>query len=221
MKFNISLAGWILSLATFISGSVLYPLYLHLSFDGFSVQQTSMVRSVSQDPAQPIVHFSTLLKVANARKYAVLIEELKAPDKIKVPGFCFVPYYTEFKFFTPNETIALPPSGPIIEVLPGRGAVLLSDLQRESAGTTGPTPTAAPVLPDLPPLLVKSGEEKLLGVTIYFSFTSSEPGKVNEAHQALYNHIMSEGLPIRLGINGEYRRFKLQILPTRTTPPRP
>jgi hypothetical protein len=50
MKINISLAGWVLSLATFISGAVVEPLYQRFSFDGFSVQQTSNVRSVTQDP---------------------------------------------------------------------------------------------------------------------------------------------------------------------------
>jgi hypothetical protein len=148
-----------------------------------------------------------LLKVANVRKDAIIIEGLEAPKKITVPGFSFEPFYTEFKFFCPGDPIALPPSNPIIVVLPGRGA------------TTGISQTVAPVFEDFPPLIVKSGDDKLLGVTIYFSFKQSEAGKENEAYQALYNHIVREGLPIGLSINGEYRRFKLQILPTSTNPP--
>src|ERR1035438_5505203 len=108
MNFNIPLAGWLLSLATFICGTVVIPLYQRLSFDGFSVQQLSSVRSVSGDPSQHIVHFSTLLKVANVSKEAIIIEGLKAP-KVAVPGFSFEPSYAEFKFFGPGDTIALPP----------------------------------------------------------------------------------------------------------------
>lgn len=213
MKIDISLAGWILSLATFLCGTVVIPLYQRFSFDGFSVQQLSTIRSVSGDPSQHIVHFSTLLKVANVRKDATIIEGLKAPE-IRVPGFSFEPSYTEFKFFGPGETIALPPSDPVIVVLPNRSVVL-----RDQSATTGIAQTVAPVFADFPPLIVKSGDDKLLGITIYFSFKEAEAGKENEAGKALYNHIVREGLPIRLSINGKYRRFTLQILPISTNPP--
>jgi hypothetical protein len=214
MKMNIPLAGWLLSLATFICGTVVIPLYQRLSFDGFSVQQLSNVRSVSGDPSQHIVHFSTLLKVANVRTEPIIIEGLKAPN-ITVPKFSFEPSYSEFKFFGPGDTIALPPSNPVIVVLPDRGAVVL----RDQGATTGFSQTVAPVFADFPPLILKSGDDKLLGITIYFSIKQTEAGKENEAGKALYNHIVEEGLPIRLSINGKYRRFKLQILPIGTNPP--
>jgi len=214
MKIDIPLAGWILSLATFLCGTVVIPLYQRLSFDGFSVQQLSNVRSVSGDPSQHIVHFSTLLKVANVKKEAIIIEGLKAPE-ITVLGFSFEPSYTEFKFFGPGDTIVLPPSNPVIVVLPDRGAVVL----REQGATTDISKTAAPVFADFPPLIVKSGDDKLLGVTIYFSVKQAAVGKENEAVKALYDHILKEGLPIRLSVNGKYRRFTLQILPISTNPP--
>jgi hypothetical protein len=94
-------------------------------------------------------------------------------------------------------------------VLPGRGAVVLGD----QGATTGISQTVAPVFADFSPLILKSGDDKLLGVTIYFSFNQVEAGKENEAGKALYNHIVKDGLPIRLSVNGKYRRFKLQILP--------
>ncbi len=89
----------------------------------------------------------------------------------------------------------------------------------DQGATTGISQTVAPVFPDFPPLIVKSGDDKLLGVTIYFSFKQAEAGKENEAGKALYNHVVKEGLPIRLSINGKYRRFTLQILPISTNPP--
>lgn len=205
MRIDIPLAGWILSVVTFICGTVVIPLYQRLSFDGFSVQQLSNVRSVSGDPRQHVVYFSTLLKVANVKKEAIIIEGLEAP-KITVPGFSFEPSHTEFKFFGPGETIALPPSNPAIVVLPDRGA------------TTDIPKSVVPVFDDFPPLIVKSNEDKLLGVTIYFSFQQVETGKENEAGKALYNHVVNEGLPIRLSVNGKYRRFTLRILPLSTNP---
>jgi hypothetical protein len=213
MKLNIPLAAWILSLITFILGTFVIPIYQRLSFDGFSVQQLSNVRSVVEDPARHVVHFSTLLKVANVKKEAIIIEGLKAPE-IKVPGYSFKPSYTEFKFFGPGETIALPPSNPVIVVLPDRGAVLL----RDQGASTGIPQSVAPVFEDFPPLIVKSSEDKLLGVTIYFSFQQVKTGEEDEAHNALYNHILKEGLPIKLSVNGKYRSFKLQILPLSNSP---
>ncbi len=94
MKIDIPLAGWLLSLATFICGTFLIPLYQRLSFDGFSVQQLSNVRSVTGDPYRHIDHFSTLLKVANVKSGAIMIEGLRAPV-VTLPGFSFEPLWLD------------------------------------------------------------------------------------------------------------------------------
>ena len=198
MKINIPLAGYILSLATFILGTIVPALYDRVSYDGFSVQQNSNIRSVSVD--HKLATFSTLLKVANVKKGAVLIEGLDAPP-ITVSGFSFRPLRTEFKFFARGEIIALPPSNPIIVVLPGGGS------------TTDVPKSVGPVFEDLPPIIVKSDEDKLLGITIHFACPEAEEGKETEASNALYSYVAKNGLPIRMRINGKYRGFTLRILP--------
>lgn len=198
MKIDIPLAGYILSVATFLLGTIVPALYARLSYDGFSVQQNSNIRSVSVD--QKLASFSTLLKVANVKKEAVLIEGLSAPP-VNVSGFSFTPVRTEFKFFARGETIALPPSNPIIVVMP------------DGSSTTDLPKSVVPVFEDLPPLVVKSDEDKLFGITIYFACPQAEKGKEGEASKALYSYVVKNGLPIHMKVNGKYREFTLRILP--------
>ncbi|MGP0020942.1 MAG: hypothetical protein ACLPHP_20405 [Candidatus Sulfotelmatobacter sp.] len=198
MKIDIPLAGYILSVATFLLGTIVPALYAKFSYDGFSVQQNSNIRSVSAD--QKRATFSTLLKVANVNQDAVLIEGLDAPA-VSVPGFSFTPVRTEFKFFARGETIGLPPSNPIIVVLPDGGS------------TTDLPKSVVPVFEDLPPLVVKSDEDKLLGITIHFACPEAEKGREGEASSALYSYVVKNGLPIHMRINGKYRGFTLRILP--------
>jgi hypothetical protein len=200
MKIDIPLAGWILSVATFLLGTILPVVYGRFAFDGISVQQLSNVRSVSTDLEQGTNEFSTLLKVANVNRDAIVVEGLGAPD-ISVSGFSFKPLRTEFKFFTKGETIALPPSHPIVLLNP------------DGSTTTNIPESVKPVAADFPPLIIKSNEDKLLGITIYFACRQFEKKNERAIREALYNYIVENGLGIRIRINGKYRPLKLQILP--------
>lgn len=79
--FDVSLAGWILSAATFLLGSVIQPLYSKLTFDGISVAQLS--RLDVRYSHSGVFEVSTVLKIANASASAVTIEAISA----KVEGF--------------------------------------------------------------------------------------------------------------------------------------
>ena len=204
MKINVPLAGWILSVVAFLLGTIVPAIYKRFSYDGISVQQLSNIRSVSAFPGQKTVYFSTLLKVANVDKQAIVIEGLDAA-KIAVPGFSLELLRTEFKFFARGEIIALPASHPIVL------------LQPDGNTTTDIPESVRPVFEDFPPLIVKSDEDKLLGITMYFDCPEVEKGKEGGVVDALYNYILHNGLPIRLHINGRYRSFTLRILPISTT----
>jgi hypothetical protein len=200
MKIDIPLAGWILSVATFLLGTILPVVYGKFAFDGISVHQVSKVRSVYTDLEQGTNAFSTLLKVANVNKEAIVVEGLDAPE-LSVSGFSFKPLQTEFKLFTEGDTIALPSSHPIVLLNP------------DGSTTTNIPESVKPVSEDFPPLIIKSNEGKLLGITIYFGCRQFEKKNERTIREALYNYIIDNGLRIRIRINGKYRPFKLQILP--------
>jgi hypothetical protein len=83
-KFNVSLAGWILSALTFVLGVILPAAYqfVHskLTYDGISIQTLDNIRSVSGYQDQSVVHFSTLLKVANSTKESLASKLAVRPD---------------------------------------------------------------------------------------------------------------------------------------------
>lgn len=85
MSIDIPLAGWLLSASSFLLGTVTPLIYRLLSHEGMSIKQFQDVKAVTQEAAQKtacVVVFSTLLKIANARKETVLLDEIKVPDLV-------------------------------------------------------------------------------------------------------------------------------------------
>jgi hypothetical protein len=80
MSIDIPLAGWVLSASSFVVGTLIPIIYRRLSHEGMSIKQFLDVRAVTQESSQEKashVVFSTLLKMANARKETVLLDEIK------------------------------------------------------------------------------------------------------------------------------------------------
>lgn len=75
-RFDVSLAGWVLSLATFSLGSVISPIWQRLAFDGVSIAQRSDY-SIKSDISGIFEH-KTLLKVVNTTDKPISIEAVEA-----------------------------------------------------------------------------------------------------------------------------------------------
>ena len=106
----------------------------------------------------------------------------------------------ELKFFAPGEETVLPPSNPVVILVPSGNADRRSQLQ--------------PIFQDYLPLILKSGEDKLLGITFYFTYSDDNDKNLgNRVVPELFNYLEHEGLPIKIGINGKYRHLKVLIPP--------
>jgi hypothetical protein len=195
-KFNVSFAGWILSALTFVLGVIVPFVYGKFTYDGISVRPLDNIRSVSGYRDQPVVHFSTLLKVANATKESVMIDGVDSPGTVDIPGFSLTSQRIELKLFAPGEAAVLPPSHPQVILEPDGYAVTCPSLQ--------------PVFRDFLPVIVKSNEDKLLGVTFYFTYSGNALEKVVDE---LGRYLEQKGLPIKVKINGKYRGLKVSIPP--------
>ncbi len=199
-KFNVPLAGWILSALTFLLGTIVPAsfqfVHSKFTYDGISVRPLDNIRSVYGYEDQPLVSFSTLLKVANSSKESVMIDGVDSPKTVEIPGFSLTFQRIELKFFAHDEDTVLPPSNPAVILRPGGYAERRSDLQ--------------PVFQDYLPLILKSDEGKLLGITFYFTYYGNVQDKVVKE---LSRYLEQKGLPIKIGINGKYRNLKVIIPP--------
>ena len=81
-KFNVPFAGWILSVLTFVLGVIAPFVYSKFTYDGISVRPLDNIRSVYGYQGQPLVNFSTLVKVANSNKESVIIDSVDVPKKV-------------------------------------------------------------------------------------------------------------------------------------------
>ena len=104
-------------------------MYSKFAYDGISVRTLDNIRSVSGYQNQPVVHFSTLLKVANSSKEAVIIDRVDAPKEVNVPECKLTFQRIEVKLFALNEDVVLPPSNPLVILRPGGYVDRRSDLQ--------------------------------------------------------------------------------------------
>ena len=199
-KFNVPLAGWILSVLTFVLGVIAPFVYSKFTYDGISVRPLDNIRSVYGYQGQPLVNFSTLVKVANSNKESVIIDSVDVPKKVSIPGCTLKSSRIELKFFVPGEETVLPPSNPVVILVPSGNADRRSQLQ--------------PIFQDYLPLILKSGEDKLLGITFYFTYSDDNDKNLgNRVVPELFNYLEHEGLPIKIGINGKYRHLKVLIPP--------
>jgi hypothetical protein len=73
-KFDVPLAGWLLSLAAFVLGTVVPPIYNRLTFDGVIVGEIAELNYIegSQD-----VYLALNVKVANVTKGVIAIETVE------------------------------------------------------------------------------------------------------------------------------------------------
>lgn len=70
--FNVPLAGWLLSLVTFIFGALIAPIYQRTTFDGIAVQQTE--DSALSYGTRGVLEFATVVKIVNGSKSAQILE---------------------------------------------------------------------------------------------------------------------------------------------------
>jgi hypothetical protein len=139
-----------------------------------------------------MVMFSTLLKIANVQKESILINDVKV-SPFKMDGITFKQLEgalgSEFQFVGPGETVTLPPS--MAEEVENTVEI------KSKTGVDGP------------PFIIKTDEEKVMGIGIRFTYTPNI-GEDNAA-RAMTKYISNKGLRISFQINGKYRGFTLRI----------
>jgi hypothetical protein len=146
MGIDIPLAGWLLSVATFVLGTITPFLYRRFSHEGIAIQQAYDVRATTQDEtekSQGEVVVSTIVKLANAQKETVLLDGIEV-SFLKTDGTEFEPSNVELKVYEPKTEIHLPPH------------------------------TAPDRLLDYLPLLVKSDEERIIAMGFRFQHSPKD-----------------------------------------------
>lgn len=185
-KFNIPLAGWILSLFTFIAGTVVPVAYNRLSYDGFSVREPQDVLSVGPADAFGRYVVGTVLKVVNARKDSAILEEINVPDFAISGGIPSRPADTQ-------EFEAV-----------GVDVRALQDNE----------PWGFPIKPrntsqDQLPLLIHGESERLVQLQVWVR--SSYFRKDPSTSGLLLEYVRSHGLPIILRLDGKNRNYTIQL----------
>jgi hypothetical protein len=200
MNFDVSLAGWVLSIISFILGTITPALYRRLFHEGFAIRQFMQMTVLTPTftsnkkgkQGYGVVVFSTLLKIANVQKESILINDIKVRP-FKVDSITFEQFEgalgSEFQFVGPGEAVTLPPS-----------------MAEEVESTTEEVKSKTGV--DGPPFIIKTDEEKVMAVGIRFTYTPNISEDI--AIRAMTKHI-SKGLRVSFQVNGKYRSFMLRI----------
>jgi hypothetical protein len=110
LKLDIPLAGWILSAAAFAAGTVAPFIYHRLSNEGFSVRQYQSILVTNQDPnLKPyhLISFDTVIKIANARKDSLILEDLIVPE-IDTDSVRFKPVGVDMQMLNDGDSFHFP-----------------------------------------------------------------------------------------------------------------
>jgi len=101
-SLNVPVAGWLLSVVTFLLGSVIQPIYNRLTFDGISVAQLQRLEVAYTYDG--VFEVSTVLKIVNSNKEPVVIEAVSGQIETFSPA--------PLKFLSATAFVAKEP-GPI------------------------------------------------------------------------------------------------------------
>lgn len=146
MNLDIPLAAWLLSVVTFVLGTITPFLYRRFFYEGFSVKQVHDIRAITQNENEKSLDelvFSTIVKLANAQKGTVLLDSVEVPS-LNSGGIYFDPIGFDLKIYEPKAQIHLPPN-------------------------TDPDGTL-----DYLPLLVKPDQERIIAIGIRFHHNSKD-----------------------------------------------
>ncbi len=146
MNIDIPLAGWLLSIITFMLGTITPFLYQRFFHEGIAVRQAYDVRATTQDETekhQGKVIFSTIVKFANAQKEAILLDGIEV-SSITTEGVYFQSIGFKLKVNEPGDQIYLPPQTTPDQAL------------------------------DYLPLLIKSNEERIIAIGFSFRYNPKE-----------------------------------------------
>lgn len=180
MSLDISFAGWLLAVVTFLLGTITPFLYRRFFHEGISIQPAYDVRATTQDDsdkAKSQVVFSTIVKIANAGKNTLLLDGIEVAS-VTSKGITFEPRGVEIRIYEPKTEIYLPPH------------------------------TAPDNLLDYLPLLVKSDEERILGIGFRFRYS---PQESSGAGFKLSDFVEEQGLNVSFRINGKNRTYVLRV----------
>lgn len=78
---DIDLANWLLSLFTFLCGTIVVPALQRLRHEGYSIRQPVDVRFIYQDPQnreQKEIFFCVLIKIANGSAKSLILDDIQA-----------------------------------------------------------------------------------------------------------------------------------------------
>jgi hypothetical protein len=156
VQLDIPLAGWVLSVLTFAAGTIVPVIFRRLSYEGLSVKQPLDVRAVFQDDdsqRRSELVFGTLVKIANAGKDALIIDDIQT-GSLEGFGGRFTPIGVDVKAYDPHQTIRVPPS-----------------------------PASPEEDPDYMPLLIKDETERLLSLGLWFRYSQSMSEVVDQFGQ--------------------------------------
>jgi len=180
MKFDVSLAGWILAVVSFFIGTIVPVVYGKFTFEGISIKQPYELRVFRQNDDQKENNemiFSTLLKFANATSSSILVDEIKLNPSV-IHGIQFYIQNVSFKSFTPEGQYSF--------------HVPLSDEKDVALNYL--------------PFIVKSNEEKSMVMEFKIKATTE---KRNIAFNELSKYGEKNGLLVGFRINGKYRSYTL------------
>jgi hypothetical protein len=182
MKFDVSLAGWILAVITFFAGTIIPVIYQKFSFEGVSIRQPVELRIFVQDEEQKKkdeIIFSTILKFANATNSSVLIDEIILNPSI-INNISFTLQEVKFKDFSPGKTYSF--------------SVPLSDEKGVALNYL--------------PFIIKSAEERAAVVEFQIAYPAENR---DSAFKVLTEYAENNGLMVDIRLNGKYRSYRLNV----------
>lgn|SRR5262249_11016627 len=183
MSLDIPLAGWILSVITFVVGSILPILYRRFVYEGVAIRQPVLFRGIHQSE-KGIITFITRVKIANVQKDPVMLDVIRLP-KIVTRNIVFFP----------------------------KGNLEVSILEKSDISYYVPLSIKPNYIPEHLPLIVRAGETQLIDFGFDYTYkpNAADNAAADNVVDIFSGHVEQKGLPVGFRINGKYRDYVLKL----------
>ena len=184
MKLDISFAGWLLALVSFLVGTILPVIYRRISFNGFVIKNITSNRLFIQiDEQIGTGNFYVLLifKYLNSNKESVLVEDIQ-PVFSQIRGSSLKLINSFHENITDKDSIEI-----------------LKNINNES-GSKQLTQILSAI-----PMIVKTNDEKSFAHLFEVHSSLKDVGKIFD------DYILKNGLEINAKVNGKLRKYEFHI----------
>jgi hypothetical protein len=179
---DISLAGWLLSLISFIVGTIIPSIYYRYSYDEISVKQLSVMTSLAPEKYSKTSEFymTIIFKIVNARNNSIIIDKITAENFI-YKGEKIIPLEIDGLYIHDiNKPLRIP---------------IDHDLVKKN-------------IKEILPIIITANTENIYRVDVYYDLKEKYK-KIKTYREIASNAFNPKRINLSMRINGKYKNINI------------